>query len=143
MTIVASAARDIAFALSLGSSMVCAAQSVGQIPLPQIEEGARVELRVAYVYNPRLQQLSSQQLEQLLAETTQYAANHFNVDLVYRDLDVVAIDTLFHLINRDVARDQMLNAYPFRDPENPQKSGLVDSVENCLARLTAPEFCLR
>lgn len=133
---VVNTARIVVFAVLLAASFVSAAQSIGQIPLPQVEKGAAVELRVAYVYNPRLQQMSLEQLDQLLEETRRYAAKHFEVELVYRDLDVITIDTLFDRIDRDVAQAEMRNAYNFRDPANPRRVALVDSVENCLAQLS-------
>ena len=133
---VVSKAGILAFAFSLGMSLVCAAQSIGQIPLPRIEKGAEVALRVAYVYNPRLQQMSSDQLEQLLAESKRYVAKHFDVDLTYLNLDVISIDTLFRRIDRDIARDEMRNAYNFRELKNPHRAALVETVESCLTQLS-------
>ena len=155
---VVNTARIVVFAVLLAASFVSAAQSIGQIPLPQVEKGAAVELRVAYVYNPRLQQMSLEQLDQLLEETRRYAAKHFEVELVYRDLDDQNpkgdartkrdsgfrsgsdyhryIVVLFDRIDRDVAQAEMRNAYNFRDPANPRRVALVDSVENCLAQLS-------
>ena len=80
--------------------------------------------------------MSPEQLEGLLAETKRYAAKHLKVELVYLDLDVITIDSLFRRMDRGIAVDQMKNAYRFRDRENPRRPTLVDSVTNCLMELS-------
>ena len=49
--------------------------------------------------------MSAEQLEQLLTEAKRYADKHFDVDLVYRDLDVIAIDSLFSNTDPEIVRD--------------------------------------
>ena len=128
--------RVCVFCLVAGTGTSTFGQSIGQVPLPVIETGATVHLRVAYVYNPRLDGMSIEQLEKLLAATKRYAASHFELDLDFQNLDVIAIDSLFAKIDGHIARDQMTNAYRFRDPNNPARPALVESVASCLNELS-------
>lgn len=120
--------------------MTCLGQSVAQLPVPQIEQGDRVELRVAYVYNPRLEQMSPAQLEALLNETKRSTKQHFDIDLVFRDFDVITIDTAFSKLDAHIARDQMRNAYDFRQRPNPGKARLIETVVSCLSGLSDVEI---
>ena len=119
---------------------MCLGQSLGQVPLPDIDTANQVRLRIAYAYNPRLEEMSAEQLEELLAEAKRYAANHLDVALVYLDLDVIRIDALFRLVDRAIAVDQMSNAYPFRERDNPRRRDLVDSVAGCLRQLSGEQI---
>ena len=83
------------------------------VPLPVLPNGP-VDIRVAYVVNPRLPQMDAAELETLLASMRSAVLEHFGVQLRFSPVELVPIASLFDTIppaRRDTARK---NIYDFK-----------------------------
>ncbi|HEY8102685.1 MAG TPA: hypothetical protein VIF82_18250 [Burkholderiaceae bacterium] len=78
----------------------CTTHNVQYVPLPQLPLGA-INLRVAYVINPRLPRMSSEQLQRLLLATQIASQQHFGVTLKFLPVEEIPISTFFLQIPDD------------------------------------------
>jgi len=99
------------FVISLAWNFAGAASNV--VPLPKLPSGT-IEMRVAYVVNPRLPRMSPAQLEILLAATKSTVREHFGVDLRFTQARELAIDTLFERIPAKRRKDALEQIYDFK-----------------------------
>lgn len=67
------------------------------LPLPKLPDGP-ITLRVAHVVNPRLPQMTPEQIESMLTRMQQAAQEHFGVTLRFSPVDTIPIDSLFQRI---------------------------------------------
>lgn len=112
------------------------------IPLPRIEHG-KVEMRVVYAENPRIEGLERDQIERLLAHSRRIARQHFNLDIVFKDYVTIPLDDLFDYLP-DAARQKSLQQiYDFKSGAgNPARvrQALIESLRQESSLRDALEF---
>ena len=70
------------------------AKPAGSLTLPRLPAGS-VELRVAFVANPRMPGISRQQISTLLEQARTVAREHFGVDVNFTQPDEMSVETFF------------------------------------------------
>lgn len=105
------------------------------LPVPRLSQGT-VELRVGYVVNPRLPQMSPQQLKVLLLSAQKAAQDHFGIDLKFSAITEVPIATLFDTIPPKIQKELSKHIFDFKSGKGDQErlaqafgKGLKDDVE--------------
>lgn len=98
----------------------CVSNTVNQIPLPKLPQGA-IELRVAYVINPRLPRMDAQQLQILFATTQATVQQNFGVTVKFLPVEEVPISKLFQMIPADRYKDALDNVYDFKTGKGDMK----------------------
>ena len=83
------------------------------LPVPVLPPGP-IEMRVAYVINPRLPRLDSAQLGRLLEATRKTSQEHFGVDLRFVAPVEIPIDSLFQRIPAERRRSVSEFIYDFK-----------------------------
>ena len=98
-------------------------QNFKEIPLPQIDTSP-IPLKVAYVINPRFNQMTDKQVHILLAETKMVVKEHFDVDIVFNPIQKITIDELFQFIPKKLKHNQQKMIYDFKH-EKDDKERLI------------------
>lgn len=95
------------------------------VPLPELPPGP-VEMRVAYLINPRLPRMTNSQLEVLLAATRNTTRAHFGVELRFAPVQEIPIATLFERIPVERRKTAFEQLYDFKtdkgDPDRLAKA---------------------
>jgi len=94
------------------TGMNAAAQS-NIVPLPVLPAGP-VDMRVAYVINPRLPRMDATQLQRLLAATRTTVLEHFGVELRFGPVRKLAIEPLFDRIPARRQANALAQIYDFK-----------------------------
>src|SRR5688572_26198585 len=89
----------------LASVAVAAHCASNVVPLPKLLQGT-IEMRVAYVINPRLPRMSDAQLQILLESTKTTAREHFGVELRFVPVREISIESVF----RQIPPERVLDA---------------------------------
>jgi hypothetical protein len=113
--------RNIASALLLIIASTYAHCASNVVPLPDLQPGKVIELRVAYVVNPRLTRLSDTQLNILLDAIRDTTRQHFGVTLSFAPVQLLSIESVFSKITPEAVRNGDRYIYDF-------KSGKGDPV---------------
>jgi hypothetical protein len=88
--------------------------SAKEVPLPKLEPGEFVEMRVAYVVNPRLPRMSRAQLHVLVATIVHAVRAHFGVELRFGDIDELPIADVFARLTPELRRNAEQSIYDFK-----------------------------
>src|SRR5688572_14902879 len=97
----------------LASVAVAAHCASNVVPLPKLPRGA-IEMRVAYIINPRLPRMNDTQLQILLDSTKTTAREHFGVELRFAPVREISIESAFAQIPPERARDANKDIYDFK-----------------------------
>ncbi len=100
----------LVFTLMAGSN----AELHKPVPLPQLPPGP-IDLRVAYVVNPRLPRMRPEQLRILLSAMRTTAREHFGVTLRFAPIDEISITTLVEQIPAGRWQELRKLIYDFKD----------------------------
>lgn len=77
----------------------------GIIALPNITQQP-IKLRVASVVNSRFKQLSAEQIDKILKRSQQLVKQHFKLDVVFSDVDELAIKDVFSRVNPRIIKQR-------------------------------------
>jgi hypothetical protein len=123
----------IIIAIAIAGNLACVATH--SVPVPKLPPG-QIEMRVAYVVNPRLPRMSQAQLQVLLDATRNAVREHFGVDLHFTPTQEIPIEALFERIPEERRRIAIEQSYDFKtgkgDPDRLAKAfgrGFKDSGE--------------
>ena len=95
---------------------------------PKID-GDKALLRVAYAVNPSFSHLSDAQLAILLAEARQVTRDHFGIELIFSQPEIIGISDLFAL-RPTVADDKVLEwVYDFKGDSGNREFLVEDLLE--------------
>jgi hypothetical protein len=103
----------IATAILLAGVAIAAHCASNVVPLPRLPRGA-IEMRVAYVINPRLPRMSDAQLKILLESTKTAAREHFGVELRFAPVREISIESVFGRIPPERVIDANKDIYDFK-----------------------------
>lgn len=91
----------------------CASSNVKYVPLPKLPHGT-INLRVAYVVNPRLPRMNREQLQTLFAATQTTAQQSFGVNIQFSPVEEIPISKLFQRIPADRYKIALDSVYDFK-----------------------------
>ena len=103
--------RPIVFVLSMFGSIALAQQLT--LPLPTLPDGVS-ELRVAYVRNPRLPEMTDGQLQLLLETARQGVREHFGREIRFAAPVRLSVQDLFQRFTAEQSKDLNNGIYDFK-----------------------------
>lgn len=104
-----------------------------QTPVPAIQPGDTVHIRVAHVTNKRLAKMSPEQLRILLDAASRTAKQNFGVDIVFTDSGETSVEQLFALIPPRIRQLSARDIYDFKAGTG-DKRQLAEGIFNTLTQ---------
>jgi hypothetical protein len=100
--------------------------------VPVVQPGATVQIRVLSANNPRLAQMSPQQMRILLASAQKTVQENFGVTVEFTQIDEMGIERVFALIPPRVLAERKQSIYDFKSAIG-DKRKLAASIHDTLA----------
>ncbi|MBO6837168.1 MAG: hypothetical protein JJ881_13445 [Alphaproteobacteria bacterium] len=105
--------------------------SSGYVPLPKLPSNGTIELRVAFIENPRLTTYSAAEWQQVLDTTRDLTQEHFGLDVAFTDPVPLSLEDVFDRLDNnlsDAHKDHIAGLDPDRIDWNRMTEAILPTL---------------